>query len=462
MTNNLKKKIGDGIFYTVFLFIFLMSICNNFYQYKNFDKFSNSKKLTPRHQLINGDIDYFWREGNDLTQDLLNGKNYFETGEEYRRPYLPSRLFALYSFLASEKLIDNNNKVIIGGKKIIFLFFQSIIFYSLLFFLYKTMIIYFSKLTSQICIFFLGIEPTIFMYHSSYWSESIFFSLLLLFIILILKNNYSFKFLFIIGLILGVLYLQRSVAIFYIFPLFIYFYFNKKKFFLKSVFFVSIGYILIHLFVGYHNYVRTNIFYSTSTQAKDGFYIYLAPVIESKNLKISIDEAAKKLSKKKHDWANDNKINLNLESDRLLFYNYQKNEALKILIKNPINSFKAITEKSLHFYIIDPLTHVFYFHRWNYDNGHFYGSEAHNKWITPRIFYSIFIYFFCILGFVVMFKDKKNNNFLLFLSLSIIYFSIVQSWYGGTRYFAPILIFLSFLFACGFSFLIKKIKKDNL
>ena len=459
MEKILNNGLKNNFFYTIFFSLIIFSWLNSFYQYKNFDKFSTSYNGTTSHQLIKGDINNFWREGNDIAQDLLDGKNYFETGEEYRRPYLPSRLFALYSFLASERLIDDKDQIIIGGKKIIFLFFQSVLFYFLLFILYKTLINRFSKITSQICILFLGIEPTLFMYHSSFWSESIFFSLLLCFIILILRNNYSTKNLFFLGLILGVLYLQRSVAIFFIFPLFVYFYFNNKKFFLKSFSLVSLGYILIHLFVGYHNYIRTNIFYSTSTQAKDGFYIYLAQIIESKNTKITEAHAFKKLHKKKYDWVNDNNINLNLESDRLLFYDYQKKEAINIMLKNPINTLLAITEKSVHFYVIDPLTHVFYFHRWNYDDGYFYKSEAHQKWIIPRILYSIFIYFFCILGFVIMLREKRNKDFLLFLILSIIYFSLVQSWYGGTRYFAPILIFLSFLFAHGFSYSIKKLKK---
>lgn len=457
MNNNTNYAIKNKLFTFIFFLFLFLSIINTLFQYINFDKYSTPKNKEPRHQLINGDIDYFWREGNDLTQDLMNGENYFQIGEEYRRPYLPSKLFAFYSFLSSEKLIDENDKVIIGGKKLFFLIFQSVFFYSLLLFLYKELLNFFPKFTSQICILFLAIEPTIFMYHSSFWSESIFFSLLLVFIILILRNDYSYKKLFLLGIVLGILYLQRSVAIFYIFSLLIYLFFNNKKLFLKSFCFVTIGYFLVHLFVGYHNYTRTGIFYSTSTQAKDGFYIYLAPLILSKNLKISENEAFKKLDQKKYDWANENKINLNLEQERLLFYNYQQKEALKILIKNPVNSLFIIAEKSLHFFVIDPLTHVYYFHRWNHENGYFYKSNEHNKWIIPRIFYSIFIYFFCFLGFVFLYKNKDTKQFLLFLSLSIFYFTAVQSWYGGTRYFSPILIFLSFLFASGFSYFFKKI-----
>ena len=112
---------------------------------------------------------------------------------------------------------------------------------------------------------------------------------------------------------------------------------------------------MIHLFVGYHNYKRVGIFYSTSTQAKDGFYIYLSPPIVSKNLKINNNEAMNLLNQKKQDWVADNKIDLNLESDRLKYYDFQKNEAFKIFLQNPINSLSVIGKNSLHFLVIDPL-----------------------------------------------------------------------------------------------------------
>ena len=220
MEINLNKN-NNVFFYIILSIIFFISILNSLYQFKNFDKYSISKNSAPRHQLINGDIGNFWLEGNDIVQQLNEGKNYFETGGEYRRPYLPSRLFALYSFITSEKLVDDYNLVIVGGKKILYLFFQSIVFYLLLFFLYKKIINHFPKLTSQIIVLFLAFEPTIFMYHSSYWSESIFFSMILFFVILILDNNYSYKNLFFIGLTLGILYLQ-SVAIFIFFDIYLF------------------------------------------------------------------------------------------------------------------------------------------------------------------------------------------------------------------------------------------------
>ena len=58
-----------------------------------------------------------------------------------------------------------------------------------------------------------------------------------------------------------------------------------------------------------------------------------------------------------------------------------------------------------------------------------------------------------------VYKKKEYKYILVYIFLSIIYFTAVQSWYGGTRYFAPILIYLSFLFSYGVTFLIKNCKK---
>ena len=442
-------KYRVNIFYLLLFFSFIISVLNSIYQINNFDNYKKTKIIPEYHSMINGDITNFFKEGNEIAKKIRDGENYFETGSEYRRPYLPSRLFAIFSLIINKELYDENNQINKDVNKIYFLIFQSIIYYLLLYFLYKKILIYLPKLNSQIAILFLALEPTLFMYHSSFWSESIFFSMQIFFIIFFFKEKFNTKDLLIVGLLLGILYLQRSVAIFYIIPILILLYFKNRKKIIKSIIFVSLGYILIHLIVGFHNYKRSGIFYSTSTQANDGFYIYLAPNILANKLKISSSDAFKILHEKKHYWAKKNNLNLEKEKDRLKFYNYQKNEAFKIIFQNPLASAEVILKKTIHFLILDPLTHVYYFHRWNSDEQLFYKSDEKKKWIIPRIIYSIIIYFVCFCGVISLFKNKSNRIFFSFLILSIFYFTLVQSWYGGTRYFAPILIYLSFFFSSG-------------
>ncbi len=455
MNNYLIKKIKKNIFLNIFILIFLISIIHSLYQIKKFDRhvvFSDNIEL---HSMIRGDIEDFWFEGDKIVNDLKKDKSYLESGDEYRRPYLPSKLFALYSVITNKKLYENG-KVSLDNSKFLILFFQTLIYFGLLFLLYKKVLDIFEKNVAQLTILFLAIEPTLFFYHSSFWSESIFFSLQLLIIIFILKKNFNNFDYLVLGLFLGLFYLQRSVAIFYIFPILLLFYIKNKNLFLKSSIIILTGYLLIHVFVGYHNYVRSGVFYSTSTQAKDGFYIYLAPNILSEKLNISNKDAKKILDKKKQNWMEENNIDYkNGELDKLSLYKFQQKEAFKIIIQNPINSLIAISKKTLHFLVLDPLTHVYYFHRQD-DDILFYESENHKKWILPRIIYSIFIYFVCLLGLIFFYKNRKNRTLLYYLLLSILYFTAVQSWYGGTRYFAPIIIYLSFFFSHGLIFIKKK------
>ena len=62
--------------------------------------------------MINGDIENFYQEGNEIAKKIRDGDNYFDTGGEYRRPYLPSRIFAFFSLLTSKELTMKTTKLV--------------------------------------------------------------------------------------------------------------------------------------------------------------------------------------------------------------------------------------------------------------------------------------------------------------------------------------------------------------
>lgn len=297
ISNKVHIKLKNNWFLISLFTLFLISISNNFYQIKLFDKYEGSKKNPNKHLMINGDISDFWYEANLIDKEIQQGKNYLETGGEYRRPYLPSRTFYLFSYFFEKNLITDSGKVFIGTEKVLILIFQSLFFYSVLFALYKSILKKIPRLNSQIIILFLACEPTIFQYHSSFWSESIFFSLQLIILIFIFKNYYSISNLLLFGLILGIFYLQRSVSIFYILIVFTYFIIFIREKILRNLFLIFTGFMIVLAFIGFHNYKRAGVFYVTSTQAKDGFYIYLAPEILAKKHNINSKLALKKSSK---------------------------------------------------------------------------------------------------------------------------------------------------------------------
>ena len=64
-----------GIFISSFLAIVNLSM---------FDKLDGEK-----HLMIVGDINLIWQEAEEFKNDIIEGKNYFESGIEYTRTYLP-------------------------------------------------------------------------------------------------------------------------------------------------------------------------------------------------------------------------------------------------------------------------------------------------------------------------------------------------------------------------------------
>ena len=156
---------------------------------KMFDKYGVSKKGPGLHLMIYADIAEFWKEADQISKDLRDGKNYLDTGGDFRRPYLPSRTISLFSNFFSKNLLTEDGRVSLGAEKVILLAFQSLFYYLLLSILYIKILTIFPKLNSQILILFLAYEPTIFQFHSSFWSESIFFSMQLLIILFILKKK---------------------------------------------------------------------------------------------------------------------------------------------------------------------------------------------------------------------------------------------------------------------------------
>ena len=94
---------------------------------------------------------------------------------------------------------------------------------------------------------------------------------------------------------------------------------------------------------------------------------------------------------------------------------------------------------------------VYYWHKYNNDNvkGQYHHSLEHKKWIWKRILYSLFIYFFVIIGIFSSFKKKEYKNFNYFIILTVAYYILMLGWMGNTRYFMPSFILTSIFFGEG-------------
>ena len=231
----------------------------------------------------------------------------------------------------------------------------------------------------------------------------------------------------------------------------------------------------MQLFIGYNNKIRSGIFYVLPSDTKFALHMDLVEQVISKKLNITQKEFKIEEGKITNQWIKDNLILYNkekisrlkdieymdyresiiAEKDKLKFDDYIKNRTLNYFFENPIIFFKHIFVKSIHVLLLNPF-HIYSDHNFS-SSKYYYTTSTHDKLIPYRIVYSLFIYIICIIGLTVMLTEKKYNIILFFL-LSSFYFYIFVSWHGNTRYFVPVLIYLSLPFGFGASLIFDSFK----
>ena len=468
------KCLNNRIILTILAGLFL-SITLNFFFINKFNNLDQSNSAEYEHQMIKSDPAKFWRQAHNIRIDIINKKSFFQTGDEYRVSYLPSKILYIYSILFDEKFYEYDDKIIVepltntddlkekkikislDKKKLIYLIIQSLIYYLSLFFLYSKIKKKFDKNYVFYLIIFLCFEPNIIMFHSSFWSESIFFSLLIFSLAMMVDENLSIKKSIGLGIVIGLLFLQRSVAIYYILVVSIYYILILPKNNYYKVFLILSGYLSILFILGYHNFNRSAVFQIKPTQAMDGFYVYMVPNILAEKKSKSVNEIVTELEIESKKWILENKINLNLESEKIKFYKHLEDKSFKIIRSNLYLSAKFIIKRTIHYLVFDPLRHVYYFYKYSLsEQDSFIKTQDHKKNIPYRIVYSIMIYTLSIIGLYQVYKEKKNYKLFILIILSLFYFTSVSSWIGNNRYNVPNLIFISFLFGKGIA-LLKKV-----
>tara|TARA_A100000164_G_scaffold380717_1_gene429249 strand:- start:1074 stop:2504 length:1431 start_codon:yes stop_codon:yes gene_type:complete len=448
-------------------FIFSLLISN--YNLNTYDDFFIIDGEPSNHKMIKYDAYRYMSHGAEIKKDIENGKSFFESGREHFTKYLPPRIAAAYYYTLDINLFDNfQNKKINLGIHFPYLIIQCLIYYISLFFLYSVISKKFEKKACMGIIFFLALEPTIFQYHGTFWTESIFFSIQLIIMGLILNDKVNLNNFFILGIFLSLLSLQKQVAYFYIGPILIYYilFIERKKYFnFLSLF---IGFFIIQIFVGYNNYLRSGKFYLLTADTKTAVYHNIVEQIVVKSKNISPKEFKISEGKIAFKWLKDNKIDFNEDSvdvntsrypfadyrfsivhekDKIKYDEFFANRSILLLKENSWEATKLILKKSIHVALLNPF-HIYSDH--NFISGEiYYTTETHDKLVPVRIVYTLIIYIISIIGFYNLLRNK-NYKLLSFLILSMMYFYGMVSWHGNTRYFVPVLIYLSFFFGFGF------------
>ena len=447
--------------YILIISAFLLSIFTSFLIIKNYDKYEISTDEIENHRIIKGDIPDIWIDGQTIKNDLEAGKSYFESGKEIFRSYLPPRLIALYSYIFDYDLFEDWDKKIISSdnSKIFYLIIQSLLYYFSIFFFFKKLIKYFNPNICFFIILFLSLEPTIFFFHSTFHTESIFFTMQILMLTLLMDNIDKISRSILIGVLLGIMFLQKLVAIYYIIPIFIYYIIKLKYKAIIPFLFVLIFYVSIIGLNGYGNYKRAGIFYFMPPSSKITLHLYFPNIIISKGENISPSEAKKIVDTKKIEWINKNNINLKNEKDRIMYYNYLQDFSIQTLIKYPLTSFKYIAWRTLQTGILNPIYVLEFFYHENAKKPEYYLNSNYKKINLPlRIIYSAVLYTIVIIGFFYSVRRMSVANNLL-LVLSSAYMLGLLGWANNSRYMVPILIYFSIYFGHGVICISEKLKK---
>ena len=314
-----------------------------------------------------------------------------------------------------------NKKIIFKNYKI-FIYFQIIIYFFSVLFLRLKLSKFLDQNLVNIVAFTLLLNPILMQWHLTILTESIFLSFLIVLTSLSInpKNNSHF---FVIGLLIGILYTQRTIA--FLYPLvFIFFIFLFKENYLKRFFkFLSlaVGFSLILILIGLHNLKRADIFYFTPIQSKTDLQTYLEPSILSKSQNLNKEEINLFFEERSQNILKNNNFNINIERDRINFLNKIRNKSIENIFKNKIVTIKILLKNYFHSVLLNPVQ-VYYaskYQKWiDYKN-----SDDHSFWLKLRII--ITFIFFCItaLGFYLSFRkmlDLKLNMF--YYSLLYIFF----------------------------------------
>lgn len=453
------------------IYVILLGIILNFFTastfVNNFDK-NILKNDRQQHKMLKSDIAEYNIGAQKIINNYKNGKFLFE--EEYYRSFLPQIIIAIYFELINEDIILNKDDQIlaeatstfkINNGKLGYFLFQILLYFSCLVLLFKNLQKNFSKQYLFILFFLFSLEPSVNQYHSSFLTESIYFSFLLLMIYFILKKEKSLLDFCLIGGLLGLMYAQRSISIGLFIPIIIYFFYVIKQNFFIKIFSLLIAMSIIISLIGYSNYKRMGVFYLTSYQAQTGFYHYIVAPLISKSENIKIEEANSKKKKITNNWIQEKNLNLLNEKDRLKLYKLQKNYSLTLILNNFYDFFKLHIWKTFQTMIIDPFQ-VFYQYffdksKLNEDGKRFWEYDlTYKKLYLITILYSCLFYLISFIGFirvVLNFKnkriDKEKFAFYLLCIAIILYFLAVSGWVGNPRYFSPCMIFLFFFTSKG-------------
>ena len=453
------RKFFKFEFILIYSFIFIFVLTNIY-----INKFSEQYFVSGDYEhssLYQEDVISYFKVSDRISKDIADGKKIYNSGGPYSFSFLHPRIIYFFNnfFNSNEEIINSTTLKIHLKNYNFFLYFQIIFFYLSTLFLHRSLLKIFNKNLSNIICIVLLLNPIIFQWHLSFYTESIFLSFLILLICFLLRSKSWLHFLF-IGLFVGIIYTQRTIALLYPIVIFSYIFFLnhnfKKK--LSKISSLLIGMSLILILIGIYNYNRSGIFYFTPIQSKSDIQTYLEADILKLSKKISYEDARNELINFNKSIINTYSYDLQKESDKIKYLNKVQKNSFNTLIANKTITLQIIIKNYLHAMLLNPVQ-VFY--ETKYQNWIDYKkSDEHKFWLIVRIIITPIFFIMTGLGMILSIK-KVEFRYNVFLFLSIIYFTSIGCWLPNTRYFVPSVLFMSIYFSIflhEISLLLKKSK----
>ena len=453
------RKFFKFEFILIYSFILIFVVTNIY-----INKFSEQYFISGDYKhssLYQEDVISYFKVSDRISKDIADGKKIYNSGGPYSFSFLHPRIIYFFNnfFNSNEEIINSTTLKIHLKNYNFFLYFQIIFFYLSTLFLHRSLLKIFNKNLSNIICIVLLLNPIIFQWHLSFYTESIFLSFLILLICFLLRSKSWLHFLF-IGLFVGIIYTQRTIALLYPIVIFSYIFFLnhnfKKK--LSKISSLLIGMSLILILIGIYNYNRSGIFYFTPIQSKSDIQTYLEADILKLSKKISYEDARNELINFNKSIINTYGYDLQKESDKIKYLNKVQKNSFNTLIANKTITLQIIIKNYLHAMLLNPVQ-VFY--ETKYQNWIDYKkSDEHKFWLIVRIIITPIFFIMTGLGMILSIK-KVEFRYNVFLFLSIIYFTSIGCWLPNTRYFVPSVLFMSIYFSIflhEISLLLKKSK----
>ena len=463
MNISIKKLITSLIFIS-----FLINIYISYLKIIEYDNLIITPEGTYQHQLIKFDNQTIWIKANDFKKKLNNKDSFFESIPAYERFFLPIIYTGLYFYFINQDIVDDNNSFKVNNGKFGLLLIQNLIFFFSILYLFLEISKNLSNIKSSIITIFIIFEPSISQYHSSFWSESLYFSMLIILCGMLININQKKVKNLVIGIILGLMFAQRTISIGLIIPVFLFVVLRFKKKSIQPILNILFTFALILILIGINNFKKTSNFFVLSYKHQYlSFYHYMAHELTANRLKISKEVAYKNKINNESTWKKNNLINEERLEDVFKVIEYRNKIFFHEVYESPIYTLKYISWKTLQMLIIEPywVKKNIYLDKNNMEEI----KKVSNDGIKSRIIYSSAIYIIALIGFIRFLANIKNNKYIIskndafyiLLLIISVYFTLSSGWLGNPRYLIPCMVTIAVFFSEGSFFLINRIKRQR-